>query len=264
MKKCLFAFLFIFAAVGVSLSQEAEIYSPNYRFKPGEQARVFGTKIRLRALPSQQAQILAELDMGMGLRILEERPEKERFDGLETPWYKVEAQGKTGYVLGGLLALSALPIGTTTYLVSVAEDSVGFLLKTRLLIEEKRYLERIDRLNTSEFYLSVSGGRGLSGVKSVLEIDYLAESCGVDGGGFLLFHSNGELIKAIEYQQVADGGMYYLIEEVLFPNEEGGRPGGIYFKRKHYELLDEESEWTKEVEMSVFLPWKGQGFIVPE
>jgi len=264
MKNAFLFVLFVLVWVGLLRSQEAELLSPGHRFRPGEQAYVFGTRVRLRAQPLLNGQILAELDIGTRLRILEEGTETGRHNGLEMPWYRVETGGQTGFVLGGLLALQALPTGSSTYFVALAKDSTGLWLKTRLMLDEKRFLERSDRLKTPEFYLSVSDGRGLKGVQSLLEIDYLAESCGVDGGGFMLFHTNGDLIKAIEYAQVGDADVFWLNEKVVFPKEEEGRAEGIYFKRTRYELLDEETEWSQKLELSVFLPWKGSAFVVPD
>jgi hypothetical protein len=264
MKNLLLSVFFVLGCIGFALPQEMELISPNYRFKPGTQTRVFGSRVRLRAQPNLNAPIAAELDMGHRVRILEESSEFGKYNGLEMPWYRVETGGKTGFVLGGLLALQTLSFGSTHYLVSLAEDSTGVWLKTRLMLDDKRYLERSDLLKTPEFYLSVSDGRGLNGVQSILEADYLAEACGVDGGGFLLFHTQSNLIKAIEFAQIGDADVFSLVEEVLFPKEEGGRPDGIYFKRKQYELLDEDTEWAKKIEMSVFLPWKGRPFVVPE
>lgn len=264
MKNVLLSLLFVFGLYGLSAGQEPELLSPNYRFRPGTQAQVFGTRVRLRAQPHLKAPIRAELNLGELVLVLEERAERGRYDGLEMPWYRVQAGQETGFVLGGLLALQALNVGPTSYLVALAEDSSGLKLKTRLMLDEKRYVERSDRPQTPEFYLSVSDGRGLSGVQSLLQVDYLAEACGVDGGGFYLFHAGADFIKAIECAQVGDADVFSLVEKVVFPQEEGGRPGGIYFKRARYELLDEETEWSKKLEMSVFLPWNGLPFVVPD
>jgi hypothetical protein len=264
MKNLLLSVFFVLGCIGFARPQEMELISPNYRFKPGMQTQVFGSRVRLRAQPNLNAQIIAELDMGHRVRILEESSELGMYNGLEMPWYRVETGAKTGFVLGGLLALQTLSFGSTYYLVSLAEDSMGVWLKTRLMLDDKRHLERSDLLKTPEFYLSVSDGRGLNGVQSILEADYLAEACGVDGGGFLLFYTHATLIKAIEFVQVGDADVFSLVEAVLFPKEEGGRPDGIYFKRKQYELLDEETEWSQKLEMSVFLPWKGVPFVVPK
>ena len=87
-------------------------------------------------------------------------------------------------------------------------------LKTRVLENNLEFKENISQLFTGEFSIKSTGNKGLDNVKSIFEIDYSAESCGVNGGGIYLFYNGNDLLKAIEKVRQTPDYLPYKIEDV--------------------------------------------------
>ncbi|GAA3650408.1 SH3 domain-containing protein [Flavivirga jejuensis] len=250
--------LIIFLVSKIGFGQDTKYLYENYEFKNGEIVYMFGNDVKLRDQPNTESIVLSLLKIGNEVEIIEKTDNTMLFDGIESPWYKVKAQDKIGFVLGALISMDKAIFSNLTYLISLKKDGSNLFLKTRLLENDKEYIENISQLLTDEFSIKASGNKGLDSIKSVFEIDYLAESCGVNGGGIYLFFDGNELVKAIDYTQVADADLYWLVEEYIFPKDKDGKKGKILYKKEIGETKEYETEWVEIKLTQRILEWDGK------
>jgi len=243
-----------------AFGQDAKYIFVNHEFSKGEVAYMFGNDVKLRDQPNTSSNVITLLKIGNKIEILEKSDVIMEFDGIGSPWYKVQFQDKIGYVLGSFISLDRAIFDNLTYLISLKRDESKVYLKTRVL-ENSQFKENITQLLTEEFSIKSTGNRGLQNIESILEINYLAESCGVNGGGFYLFYNNQDLIKAFDYTIVHDADLYWCVENYIFPADKDGQEGKILFKREIGETKDYDTEWVEIVITHQTLEWKDNQII---
>lgn len=240
----------------LGFGQDAKYLSENYEFENGEIAFIFGDDVKLRDQSNTESNVLTLLKIGDKIEVLEKSDNKMLFEGLDSPWYKVKFQDKIGYVLGGLISADKVSYKNFTYLVSFKREGDITFLKTRILDSKKGYIENISQLNSHTFSISAHGNKGLDDVLGIFEVDYMAEACGIDGGGIYLFFNGKDLLKAIDFSQVGDAGEYWYFEEYIFPSDENGISGKILYKREVGETREHETEWVETKLTQRMLEWK--------
>ncbi|MBW1294749.1 SH3 domain-containing protein [Aquimarina litoralis] len=250
--------LFAFFILQVVFSQETKYIATNYEFKNGEIAYMFGNDVKLRDQPTTNSNVLSLLKIGEQVEILEKSNTTMEFDGMDAPWYKVKANNKVGYVLGSFISLDKKTVNNLTYLIALKKDDSRVFLKTRIIKNGSDYVENESQLMTEEFSIKASGNKGLDNVKSILEIKYLAEACGINGGGIYLFYDGIKLVKAMDYSRIADADLYWFDEEYIFPEEKNGIKGKIVYKRESGETKEYETEWTETKMIRRVLEWNGK------
>ena len=214
-------------------------------FEPGQIVYLFGDHVQLREAPTTESKVLKTLPIGMHLVVQEKHENSWRYKGIDHHYYKVDYKGIDGYVLGGLLALDKKTINEVTHLFGRAKTSDEDYLLIRTLKEDGSFKEKSIRLANGQFYLSQLGPKGLDHVDGILHVDYLAEACGIEGGGIYLFQQEGQLHQVARLSQVSDAGSYYFWEEFIFPEDKGGKIGKIIYKKEIGEYFDEVANWKK-------------------
>lgn len=63
--------------------------------------------LSLRASPAAKGQLLQKLTDGTSVEILDKKGPAAKIEGVKSNWFKVTAQGKTGWVFGGFIRLAA-------------------------------------------------------------------------------------------------------------------------------------------------------------
>lgn len=258
MNKFLIAVLFI---SNFGFGQDIKYFSEDFEFVTGDIAYLFGDDVKLRDQPGTTSHVISLLKIGDQIEIVSKTDETMFFEGLESPWYQVKFQDKTGYILGGLISLDKQNHHNLTYLITLKKDDSELFLKTRVIGHGNSYLENSALLSTHYVSTEAHGNRGLEGVDSIFAINYLSEACGVNGGGIYLFHNGNQLLKAIDYTQVSDAGVYWFYEEYIFPTDEGGRPGKIIYKKETGETIDDETEWVETKKTERLLEWSNDQLI---
>lgn len=240
----------------IGFAQEPKYLSENYEFEVGDIVYLFGNDVKLRDSPDTESNVLSLLKIGTEIKILEKTDDSMLFEGIDSPWYKVKYENKTGYVLGALISMDKQRYNSITYLIALKKEGSELFLKTRVLENDKNYTENTVSLATHIFTTTAYGNRGLTNVKSVFGINYMAEACGVDGGGIYLFYNDGQLIKAIAYSQISDAGIYWFHEDYIFPTDEEGTQGKIAYSKEYGETKEEETEWIEIKKTKRLLEWK--------
>ncbi len=247
----------------IGFSQYKDFIYPGFEFEEGEFAYMFGNDVKLRDQPNTESNVLTLLKIGDEVEILEVTDYRMEYDGIESPWYKVKAEDKVGYVLGGLISLDIAQAEEFVYLIALKQDDSKLFIKTRLLVESDEgidysaYKENVSELMSDAFSIKASDNRGIENIDSILEIDYSAEACGLNGGGIYLFYNGDDLLKAIDYAEVSEGEAYYCFEEYIFPEEEFGVKGKIVYKYELHEMIDYETEWSETKTICRLLEWNG-------
>jgi hypothetical protein len=99
-------------------------------------------------------------------------------------------------------------------------------------------------LYTSSYNIYLEDTHGLDSLTSFLVVDHLAEACGENGGQDYYQWNLGELTLMAELWEVGDGGVYYLSERLIFPNDPGGIEDKVIFESEEESVYDEETEWV--------------------
>ncbi len=238
-------------------AQENKYIDINTKFVPNEVVYTFGDNVKLRSEPNTNSEIYLEIPIAEKLTILEKTEDKLLYNGIDWNWYKVKYKDRTGYVLGGLLSQDSKQVDDDIYLISLkkVKDKLYILIR---LSNDKTYLE-----HTNSFYrtfsIKVFKNRGVPNIKNMIYIDYLAESCGENGGGYYLFNDGVSLKKVIELNQVGDGG-YWFYEEIFFPNDKKGIKGKIYFEREKGAPINDDDSQTISTKFTRELKWEGKEF----
>lgn len=246
-----------------SFAQNTKIFSTYNDLENKNIYYLFATDVKLREEPNSTSKVLKTLAIGTAIEITAKTNETMVYEGETVNWYKVKYNDMTGYVLRSLIAIEYQEYGSTKYLFNTAKIGDINKLKVRVLTADGKLIDQKYSLNNESFEIDIDGSKGLDGVQEIIFIDYYADACGIDGGGIYLFYDGQNLIKAAEIQQVADGGVFWYSEEIIFPDDDETLKNKIRYTRDAGELVDEE---TNQIESSVFsreYEWTGSGWNPP-
>lgn len=265
------SFTLIFILFGFTLSAQDEnqrIVSSYYEFEEGSTELLYGDNVVFRSSPSASSDALDTLSIGTKVKIIKKSEEKTKLNGLDWNWYKVKVGRKTGYILGGLIALDHISFDDAVYLVTMAGvdkssddyQYTDYKVRTRVLTPTNEYYGHESNLNTNSFYIKAQGNKGVEGIGHMLVINLFAEACGVDGGQIYLFNNGTRLIEALQLSAVSDAGAFWFSESVIFPEDQGGWDGIVQYTREYGEPQDEEYNWTKATIHTLNLKWENDHF----
>ena len=244
----------------LAYGQELNLLSPEFEFESGKIYHLYGDQVKLRSGPGTDSEVLKLLDIGTGVKVLEQTTHSQTFKGMDSQWIKVESSGKEGYILGGLIAMDAVVVGEDEYLASMARTGELFSAQVRILRAENTYEELSIDLPMGMFAIYGKGDLGIRGVSSALVVDYISEACGMNGGGTYLFNTEEKLIEAFPFIIASDAGAYSVEEKLIFPNDPEGLEGKVLFKREVMELKDIESNWIETIKTEREMVWEGDRF----
>ncbi|MDB3906095.1 SH3 domain-containing protein [Crocinitomicaceae bacterium] len=254
--------LFAFALVAnLSFSQyeyeDMRLLSSEYEFEEGSTETLYGDNVVLRKKPSTESKAIDTLSIGSEVKILENSRKEIVVNGKTSYWYKVKSNKGTGYVAGGFIALDSREINGGKYMVIVAEANEESKFRVRYL-KNGEFYGKEGALYTYSFVLRVHDGRGVEGVESMLLLDFMAESCGADGGYTYLFNNGNRLINAIHCAEVGDGGFWFS-EKLTFPDERGWGTH-IGYEREVGQPMDGDHDWYQSKKDALTLEWKEDHF----
>lgn len=231
-----------------SIAQDLKLYAARYDLETGCQTMIFGTDVKLRAEPNTQSEVLVTLAIGTPITIVAKTKDTMIYEGSTAYWYKVKTKAKTGYLLRNFIAVYGETLGNQTFLFNTKDEGENSYLQVRITEKNKPLIDHKYLVETDEFEIEIYNNRGLDAITNVLYISYYSEACGVNGGGIYLFFDGEKLIKALETTEVVDGDLFWLTEELIFPDDETSAKNldnKVRFSWEHGEKVDEDSEWTK-------------------
>ena len=263
MQKITFLTLLFLWMAPASYAQDIQVFTTYNDLEIGKELHLFGTDVKLRKEPNASSEVLKMLAIGSKIKILQKSDETMTYQEDVVNWYKVKYQDLTGYVLRSLIAIHYQEFGSSQFLFNAFRATDNPTIQVRILNADGSLIDKKYGLNTDAFEINIDGSKGLDNVQNVVFVDYYSEACGVDGGGIYLFYDGEKLIKAAEIQQVADGGVFWYSEEIIFPDDDETLKNKIRYTRDAGELVDEE---TNQIESSVFsreYEWTGSGWNPP-
>lgn len=262
--RSLFTILVIAASAIHVLAQDEFDYSrvayPYEYFEKGTTQYLYGDKVVLRSEPRVEGKALDTLSIGTSLVIMDQTEEQATINGFTTIWYKVKVGRKTGFVAGSLIAASHVLSEGNLYMAIYANSHEDLKLRCRVLKANGEYYGHEIDLPTSSFYIATKSAASLEGIENVVVVNLFAEACGVDGGEILLFDTGSKLYKALHLSSVSDAGVFWFVEELKFPEDDGGMEEYFVYEREIGEYMDEELMWTKSTTNTILVQWKGDHF----
>ncbi|TPN82152.1 SH3 domain-containing protein [Aquimarina algicola] len=180
-KACILIF---FLGFRVLYSQE-EIFEPNHNFTENQIVYLYGDNVKLRTAPNTQSEVIDLLKIGTQITILEKTDQSQKYNGLDSPWYKIKYKSTTGYILGGLIAIHKTSFNNSTYLIAVKVQGERFYLQTRLLENSKTYIENETEFFNTHFSIKSYDNKGLESIKNMLLIEYMPIDPFANNGGFI-------------------------------------------------------------------------------
>lgn len=219
---------------------QAPIYHDvNVDFKIGEQYVLFGDDVKFRKAPDVKSKIIKLLKIGSEVEILEKTSKTAAYNGIESPFYKVSHNEKTGYILGGLISLETKESENATYLFAYKKEEFRFSVLVRSLKKDKTFTELSSPLGNSGLSIKLMDNQGLTGVQNILLLDNRAEACGIMGGDIYFFETETGLKNVFSTTIYSDAGVNWYNEELVFPSDEGGVEDRVVYQREKGENGDE-------------------------
>ena len=259
MKQLVFILIVILSYLGNA--QECNYLGVDKKFENGDTTYLFGDNVRLRSLPSSDSEIIATLKIGTPLQIVALTDITETFNGIRSPWYKVRYNNETGYVLGGLISMTKVEEENVNCFVNLEQKESKMYIVIRVVSTLKpNYIEHKSLFlgDNNGFCIKLYNNRGVEGIRNIIQVNYLPESCGANSGGYYLFYNDTELHKVIDLTSRGEIG-YWESENIYFPSDELGEKNRIiYIKENGQDSEDRDSEfnWEKSSKMKIKLEWK--------
>ena len=260
MKKIAILFLLISS---FSFSQEIQYHNPYLDLENGKYYYLFGNDVAFRTEPDKKSKVIDVLEIGTEIQVIEKTENIIDYYGIISNYYKIKYKDQFGYILGSLISLEKKVIGKSKYFYTYGKEDDKFYLIIRHLNEKSETNEDVAELKTKDFSLEIYDNKGVEGIENIIYINYLAEACGIDGGGIYMFQVNSILKKVFWVSQISDGGIFWLEEKLIFPNDEKGIKGKIVYEKEIGNYIDEETNWVEINKVSRELEWK-DGKILPK
>lgn len=240
--------------------EDARYIDYYFEFQEGSTELMYGNNVVLRSKDDSKSKALDTLRIGDPVKIIKKSETTTHFNGKPWHWYKVKAGKKTGYVLGGLIALDHKEINGKTYLITTASRDDKDYARARVMSKDKSYYGHEIELSTPTITLSVSESKGLKNVEDMCIISMHAEACGVVGGEAYLFNDGERLKEVFRAEHVSDAGAFWFGERLEFMNEDYWEKNVVFYEREHGEYVDDSLDWTQAVVNRVKLTWDGERF----
>ncbi len=251
--------LLLFVLPLLSLGQS--YYSLQNEPATGDVYYTFGDNVNLRKAPNSSSEVVGMLPINTRVTVMEVA--KNTIDvsgGLEMPWFKIGTKEMViGYVASGLLALNSEKLkdgSSLLYTYRKQGDKTG--LSYRKTKNEGGYIDLgFQDLLTTEIQVKVMNNQGLSGIDHLVQVDYTAEACGVEGGYSLYSYSlNNQKLQLIgNAHSMGDAGMMHIHEEFILPSHETGREGIITFNGEQGEMIDERNNQYRTIKLTRDYVW---------
>lgn len=213
--------------------------------QPGDTFRVLTRMANVRSEPEKNAPILDSLACGTPV-IVGQQSGFDELKGIHAPWIKVKytsgGSSKEGYMWLGMLALgdysgsdgNCFLYGIDWIQPSADKDNafatvwhvVVKVLNSQLQVLHERKLP----LKGPEASVSAGkllGDMGLQNLKDIFRINFGGEACGIPTYYYYYGWNGQALLDLPGKMEVGDAGVFYHTETLLFPKEQGGKPGNI-------------------------------------
>ncbi|MBL7815512.1 MAG: SH3 domain-containing protein [Saprospiraceae bacterium] len=209
-----------------------------HEYVEAKEAFVLVSDANLRDKPSTKATVVAQLPIATKVQILERTTDSLTLNGFRAPWFKVEANGKVGYLWSGILTTVAIASQEQSTdgimflggISSYNEKDYKLTLQVRAAKDGKE-LAKLEFPSVAdlgyEMSISLKGGI-FENVKQVLSVEATFGACDYAQGDYLVFFTEGgKLVKQLETISSSSAGAGYASETYLLPSDKGGITGHV-------------------------------------
>ncbi|WP_293888042.1 MULTISPECIES: hypothetical protein [unclassified Sphingobacterium] len=228
-----------------------------WNVRAGQQATVFVAKAYVRKQPNLKAAMVDSLSVGNVVTITSPPFKGNTIKNFYAPWHEItytkDGIKKTGFIWLGLLALGKQSASDGSQYI------YGFERLTEISDEQNHFSTGVKILDANGDFLAehtypftYSGqtfaqskllpAMGLQNVKQILRMEFLGEACGIPSEYYYMAWTGKQLIDLPSRYSVADAGIYYYDEKMLFPSEHGKNNQIIYKYIEEGEALDENAK----------------------
>ena len=253
MKKSVFTILLALVSLFAQAQDDGMTISGSLMFNENsdeKEAFVLVSDANLRDKPSTKATAVAQLPIATKVQILEKTKDSLTLNGFRAAWFKVSANGKTGYLWSGILTTVGImnPYENNedvTYVAGISsynEKENKLTLQVRAAKNGKE-IAKIDFPSVGDLGYQLSlglQGSNFSKVKEVLSVKMIYGACDYpQGDNLVIFTEGGKLVRLMEVTSASSAGAGYSSENYILPNDKGGINGHV--------LVIEDSATQEEV-----------------
>lgn len=253
--------VFVLCLIAKSNAQDSEYISLYPSYEKGQVVYLFGDQVNLRETPDMVSTSLGI--MPIGSRLIIQQPYDSYDSSGGAFWVKVNYKDMIGYVRSDFISLQTFHVdGIPHYTQLIDNQDDPYLLIRVPTQRTPAYDELKFEVASTMFHIEVLGNKGLHNIRNMVHLDYIAEACGVNGGGKYLFIDDSNIWHdAFSYVQVADSGIFYWVEELKFPDEH--KKGDFILYSSEYASMEDEGddfenpEHTEKHNTERVLRWNG-------
>ncbi|HBN6701453.1 TPA: SH3 domain-containing protein [Elizabethkingia anophelis] len=217
------------AAIAVPVEETYENYI--FHKEVGSTAKIFVDKTNIRDLPGLTGNIVDALPQGTSVKIIQETNIINKIQERSAQWYKIQYNGKEGYVWGANLSVANKLVDGKEFLFGVSGtqkviDIEG--ISSNALKGEVSVLENGKLLGSGVFNagtmeniagveFKVDKTKRFKNVDYIIQVSVSGEACGIPTYEQTYFmKKEGFLVALPLLQSVSDAGEYYHIEKYDF------------------------------------------------
>ena len=253
MKKSVFTILLALVSLVAQAQDDGMTISGSLMFNENseeKEAFVLVSDANLRDKPSTKATAVAQLPIATKVQILEKTKDSLTLNGFRAAWFKVSANGKTGYLWSGILTTVAIlnpgmNNENITYLAGISsynEKEYKLTIQVRAAKNGKEIAKtEFPSVGDFGYQLSIEmHGNCFDKVKEVLSVKMDFGACDYpQGDNLVVFTEGGKLMRLMEVTSASSAGAGYSSENYILPNNKGGINGHV--------LVIEDSATQEEV-----------------
>ena len=253
MKKSVFTVLLALISLVAQAQDDGMTISGSLMFNENseeKEAFVLVSDANLRDKPSTKATAVAQLPIATKVQILEKTKDSLTLNGFRAAWFKVSANGKTGYLWSGILTTVGIinPYENNENITYVAGISSYNEKENKLTLQVRaakngKEIAKIDFPSVGDLGYQLSlglQGSNFSKVKEVLSVKMIFGACDYpQGDNLVIFTEGGKLVRLMEVSSASSAGAGYSSENYILPNNKGGINGHV--------LVIEDSATQEEV-----------------
>ena len=197
-------------------------------------ALIFSNIAYIRSQPTSKSSLIDSLPIGTEVKFMEEdglNPTSLR--GMYLPWHKVEFnmnhEKKTGYIWIGLLSLDYTidPSTGQTFMYGFAwkspEESNYYWVEAKVLDKNRKLIgnKGFAYYPGEQSYTSgeLLEPMGIEHAKNIYTINFMGEACGIASENNLFSWDGAQFRSLPKLTGVSDAGVFYYIEELIFPKD---------------------------------------------
>jgi hypothetical protein len=257
---------FLTFTITQSFGYSQDYLNPYEGFSKGDTIYAYADNIPMYSGPNTMSKLVTEIRLNQVITIASVREQDFSIEYNSNEFLHVNFKGKKGFIQRKHLAAKQL----------IYAPSKTLMLFQFALNSDLQYELRYSEYSSNDLVLTMSlpmysnacdvyleDTHGLDSVTAFLVVDHFAEACGVNGGLDYYVWNPGELAVMATLFEVGDGGVYSLIERLVFPTDPGGFPDKVIFESIEENVYDEETEWVSALNTRRVYQWV-YGNLYPE